>query len=217
MTRSAQLPDPDHHHTLTSICPNMPRSKHPDPAEQAIARVGTQFSRLHIYQHHTTLNLKDSEETTRTLKLKLSFLAHDLRTFQSNPNAEARLSTSIVSHNIGPLLTESEAVRALATPLHTFRPMAHNPMRKCDENDSKSLGTFLDERLAEIVLNRAKNNKECGKTPDFVLCASHDLAPLLQVALGLKRGFDDAKEFKSAYKQWDRVQCNDKSMNIIDQ
>ena len=37
-----------------------------------------------------------------------------------------------------------------------------------------------------------------------MLCTSHDLAPLLQGALGLERGFDDAKEFKNAYKRWNK-------------
>ena len=43
-----------------------------------------------------------------------------------------------------------------------------------------------------------------GDKPDFVLCTSHDLAPLLQAALGPERGFDEAKEFKRSYRYWSR-------------
>ena len=103
-------------------------------------------------------------------------------------------------------MTESEAVKALATLLSTFRSLSRNPKPRYDENVSKSLGAFLDEQMSVIVRNRAKN-RGGDKKPDFVLCTSHDLAPLLQTALGLERGFDEAKEFKSAYKKWDRAQC----------
>jgi hypothetical protein len=76
------------------------------------------------------------------LKLRLSFLAHDLRTFPSNPHAKARLSASIAPHSIGPpYLTEQEAVEALATPLHKFRS---NPKCKFPENVLETLGAFLD-------------------------------------------------------------------------
>ena len=78
------------------------------------------------------------------LKLRLSFLAHDLHTFPSNPCAKARLSASIAPHSIGPpYLTEQEAVEALATPLHKFRSI-NNPKCKFPENVLETLGTFLD-------------------------------------------------------------------------
>ena len=70
-----------------------------------------------------------------TLKLRLSFLAHDLCTFQSNPRAEACLLASVAPHNIGPpYLTEHEA---LATPLHNFRSTNNlkcNPPQGCLRN-----------------------------------------------------------------------------------
>jgi hypothetical protein len=134
------------------------------------------------------------------LKLRLSFLAHDLRTFQSNPRAEARLSASVAPHNIGPpYLTEQEAFEALETPSHKFRSI-DNPKCKFSEDVSETLGTFLDRRLGEVLHRRHANNGD----KDFVLCTSHDLAPILQAALGLERGFDDAKEFKRAYKHWSK-------------
>ena len=137
------------------------------------------------------------------LKLRLSFLAHDLRTFQSNPCAEARLSTSIALHNIGPpYLNEQDAVVALGTPLHKFRSI-DNPKSKFpgDVSVLETLGTFLDKRLGEVLHKRHSNS---GDKPFFVLCTSHDLAPLLQTALGLEPGFEDAKEFKRSYKDWSR-------------
>jgi len=85
------------------------------------------------------------------LKLRLSFLAHDLRTFQSNPRAEARLSNSTIPHNIGPpYLTECEAIEALATPLHELRSI-RNPRYEFTEDGSEKLGTFLDKRLGEVL------------------------------------------------------------------
>jgi len=132
------------------------------------------------------------------LKIRLSFLAHDLRTFQSNNHANDRLSASVAPHNIGPpYLTEQEALEALATPLHKFRS-TNNPNHKFSE---EKLGTFLDKGLREVLHKRHTKN---GNKPDFVLCTSHDLAPLLQAALGLERGFDDAKEFKRSYKAWSK-------------
>jgi hypothetical protein len=138
--------------------------------------------------------------------LKLSFLAHDLRTFEGSHNAQARLSKSTVPNNVGPpYLTESEAKKALSTPLHAFRPVARNPKQRSDGDDSKTLSEFLDQRLRVIIENRrAKTDREGSEVPDFVLCTSHDLAPLLQAALGLERRFDGAKDFKKAYKLWDK-------------
>jgi hypothetical protein len=130
------------------------------------------------------------------LKIRLSFLAHDLRTFQSNNHANDRLSASVAPHNIGaPYLTEQEALEALATPLHKFRSISNH-------FSEETLGTFLEKGLREVLHKR--QTPKNGNKPDFVLCASHDLAPLLQAALGLERGFDDAKEFKRSYKAWSK-------------
>ena|ERR1700722_9378817 len=148
----------------------------------------------------TSLAKKDP---TPILKLKLSFIAHDLRTFQSNPHARARLEASVSRHNIGPpYLTESEADRALSTPLHAFRLFTCNLPKHYEDDSSANLGMFLDERLEELMQSRRKKSLE---KPDFVLCTSQDLAPLLQTALGLERGFDNSKEFKNAYTRWDRA------------
>ena len=66
---------------------------------------------------------------------------------------------------------------------------------------SETLGTFLDKRLGEVLHRRHASN---GDKQDFVLCTSHDLAPLLQAILDLERGFDDVKEFKHLYKHWSK-------------
>lgn len=56
--------------------------------------------------------------------------------------------------------------------------------------------------VEKIVSRRRQNQLVEGKAPDFVICTSHDLLPILQAALRLDRGFDDSKSFKSSYKQW---------------
>jgi len=54
-----------------------------------------------------------------------------------------------------------------------------------------------------VSRRKQKNQHDEGNTvPDFVICTSHDLLPILRAALGLDRGFDDSKSFKSSYKKW---------------
>lgn len=103
------------------------------------------------------------------MRLKLSFLVHDLRTFKDNSEAENHLNTSL--HHIGlPYLTE-----ALATPLGVFRALSE--IFKHDVDDQETLGAFLDDRMQEIFHNRRlKGRKEVAKH-DPVLCTSHDLEP----------------------------------------
>ena len=76
---------------------------------------------MRIYEFQSIHQLHRQKKTP-ILKLKLSFMAHDLRTFQSNPPAKVRLEPSVSRHNIAlAYLAESEAARALATPPHAFR------------------------------------------------------------------------------------------------
>lgn len=135
------------------------------------------------------------------MRLQLSFLVHDLRTFKDNPEAENRLNTSTSLHHIGPpYLTDLEATEALTTPLCAFRALSKN--YKHDVDDQESLGTFLDARMQAVILSRRLKRGEGGAKPDFVLCTSHDLEPMMKTALCLERRFGSSKVFKSAYEKW---------------
>ena len=136
------------------------------------------------------------------MSLRLSFLAHDLRTFKDNPEAENRLgNTSTLLHHIGPpYLTDLEATQAFATPLHTFRSLSTN--YKCIADDEESLGEFLNSRMQAVIQSRRLKRRERGATLDFVLCTSHDLEPMMKTALGLEWRFARSKMFKHAYEKW---------------
>ena len=118
------------------------------------------------------------------MRLQLSFLVHDLRTFRDNPEAENHLNTSTSLHHIGPpYLTDLEATEALATPLCAFRALSKN--YKCDVDNQESLGTFMDGRMQTVIQSRRLKGGEGGTKPDFVLCTSHDLDPFYEVYLHL--------------------------------
>jgi hypothetical protein len=135
------------------------------------------------------------------MRLKLSFLVHDLRTFKDNPEAENRLNNSISLHHIGPpYLTDLEATEALATPLGAFRALSKNSKHNVD--DQETLGTFMDNKMQEIFQNRRLKGREGGAKHDFVLCTSHDLEPMMKTALCLECRFGSSKQFKCAYANW---------------
>jgi hypothetical protein len=131
------------------------------------------------------------------MRLQLSFLVHDLRTFKDNPDA-VKLNNSTSLHHVGPpYLTDLEAVEALTTPIHAFHALSKNHSYKKD--DSETLGMYLDARMQEVIQGRRSRGAEGA---DFILCTSHDLEPIMKTALGLEGEFGKTKIFKSAYKQW---------------
>lgn len=135
------------------------------------------------------------------MRQKLSFLVHDLRTFKDNPATENRLNSSTSLHHIGPpYLTDLEATDALVTSLSAFRVLSTN--YKPDADDQTSLGTFLDARTQAVIESRCLKRGEGGVKPDFVLCTSHDLEPMMKTALGLEWRFASSKVFKRAYEKW---------------
>ena len=106
-------------------------------------------------QEHT------DQEKLKAMRLKLSFLVHDLRPFKDNPEAENHLNSSTSLHHIGPpYLTDLEATEALATPLCAFRALSENV--KHDVRDQETLGKFLDDRMQEIFQNRRLKGREGG-------------------------------------------------------
>ena len=137
------------------------------------------------------------------LRASLSFLALDLRIYQSSPPAEKRLLLSVWRHCIGPpyLADELETKAALDC---TIGDLGY---KGTDEISVMTLGAYLDQE-AEKLMNarRLKATIPLGvdDSHDFVLCTSHDLAPILQRALGLDKGFHQSKAFKKAHKAWER-------------
>ncbi|OSD03028.1 hypothetical protein PYCCODRAFT_1434904 [Trametes coccinea BRFM310] len=143
-----------------------------------------------------------------TIRQKLAFLCHDLRTFSANEDAEMRLNTSVHTHFLGPpYLTESQAelvqsclLFKLRLPNHigAQRPSQASELSSATDTDGeKTLRVFLDERTAALVAARKAKSEN-----DFVLCTSHDLAPLLQEACGFSKQHFETRAFKDAYKRW---------------
>ncbi|KAH9850559.1 hypothetical protein C2E23DRAFT_834424 [Lenzites betulinus] len=141
------------------------------------------------------------------VRQRLAFLCHDLRTFTSNPEAAQRLNTSVYPHFIGPpYLTEEEAQFAIAHDVRTLRGAGSaSPPDETAHNvgGSKTLATFLEEGVAALVAARkAKGDGEGRGGRDFVLCTSHDLAPLLQEACGFSKEYFETRAFKDLYQRW---------------
>lgn len=137
------------------------------------------------------------------LRAKLSFLALDLRIYQSSPSAEKRLSLSVWRHCIGPpyLANELETKAALDCTIGDL-----GGYKGIDETSVMTLGAYLDQEVEKLMTAwRLKATPlNADDSHDFVLCTSHDLAPILQRALGLNKGFHESKDFKKAYKTWER-------------
>ena len=111
-------------------------------------------------------------------------------------------------HFIGPpYLTEQDAQTALSSTLQALR---NADSRRVPDSDagvagSITLSAFLEERTAEVIAAReAKRSSESGgKARDFVLCTSHDLAPILLEACGFPKEYFETRAFKDAYKRWE--------------
>ncbi|KAI8996375.1 hypothetical protein BD414DRAFT_520288 [Trametes punicea] len=143
------------------------------------------------------------------VRQQLAFLCHDLRTFTGNPAAAQRLNTSVYPHFIGPpYLSEEEAQFALSSNVSTLRGAGTaqpDGGSGAVEDESKTLMQFLEEGLTSLMAaRRNKDNEEKGGGRDFVLCTSHDLAPLLQEACGFTKQQFETRAFKDAYKGWEK-------------
>lgn len=74
-----------------------------------------------------------------------------------------------------------------------------------ESGGSKTLATFLEDGVANLVAARdAKSDSDNRGMRDFVLCTSHDLAPLLQQACGFSKEHFGTRAFKDAYKRWEK-------------
>ncbi|KAL7280824.1 hypothetical protein ACG7TL_005768 [Trametes sanguinea] len=124
-----------------------------------------------------------------TIRQRLAFLCHDLRTFSANEDAELRLNTSLHTHFLG---------RPTSRRARRSSPSQASELSSATDTDGeKTLRVFLDERTAALVAARKAKSEN-----DFVLCTSHDLAPLLQEACGFSKQHFETRAFKDAYKRW---------------
>ncbi|KAI0324578.1 hypothetical protein GY45DRAFT_1331391 [Cubamyces sp. BRFM 1775] len=168
-------------------------------------------------QSGDTVEQKDAAQgLSEDIRRHLGFLCHDLRTFTSNRGAADRLNASVHPHFIGPpYLTEQDATTALSSTLQALRNAdcrrdAHVPNSELDTGvgaaGSITLSAFLEQRTAEVIAAReAKRSGEGGKARDFVLCTSHDLAPILVEACGFPKEYFETRAFKDAYKRWETM------------
>lgn len=60
------------------------------------------------------------------------------------------------------------------------------------------------KNLMDAKQTKFERDVVSGSMPDYVLCTSHDLAPILQAALSVEKGFAESKAFKQAYKEWQK-------------
>lgn len=137
------------------------------------------------------------------IRKKLSFLAHDMRTFSTNGKAESRLSTSIWPHGVGPpYLAEDKVDVALSLTLSELRSPARVPRTQVDPIGNLTLSEFITKEVEKVIAGRRQ--KQTSNDVDFVLCTSHNLAPIIQEALGLEKGYHESKSFKKGYKAWEK-------------
>ncbi|KAI9064157.1 hypothetical protein FKP32DRAFT_1591568 [Trametes sanguinea] len=166
----------------------------------------------HTDMDRTSVNgeATQTDKEIESIRQRLAFLCHDLRTFSANEDAELRLNTSVHTHFLGPpYLTESQTDLVQSCPLSKLRLPNHNqaqstpsagetsPSSASDPDGDKTLSAFLDARMAALVAARKAKSEN-----DFVLCTSHDLAPLLQEACGFSKQHFETRAFKDAYKRW---------------
>ncbi|KAI0723468.1 hypothetical protein C8Q76DRAFT_723011 [Earliella scabrosa] len=158
----------------------------------------------------------------------LAFLCHDLRTFSANADAAARLNASVHAHFLGaPYLSAADAdfvhscaLSALRLGLGESDPLAERggsgsgPQAQAQvagrQPEPETLPQFLEKSMDALMQTRkAKSERDAAdgggkQARDFVVCTSHDLAPLLQEACGFPKQYFETRAFKDAYKRWEK-------------
>ena len=99
---------------------------------------------------------------------KIHVLLYDLRHFEQSSISRSRLETVIDPSYLGePYFNQVEAEKIKGARL---------------EGD-KTLSALIEETLNERLDRRAKKRVQSG---DYRICAAHDIAPILEKALGIK-------------------------------
>jgi hypothetical protein len=119
---------------------------------------------------------------------KIHVLIYDLRNFQANSACRERLETVIDASYLGsPYFTPAEA-----TMVKSFQVG--------ESNGSIILVEVIEDTLKERLERRMKKRVHNG---DFRVCAAHDVAPVLEKALGVKeKDLMRNKEFVESVENW---------------
>ncbi|KAH7383571.1 hypothetical protein BKA64DRAFT_760358 [Cadophora sp. MPI-SDFR-AT-0126] len=127
---------------------------------------------------------------------KLHVLIYDLHNFRTAPHSQARLDSITSTSYVGPpYFTAAEAQMIKSTRIDTS-PAVHPGVKKAkspsqsqsesqaqsEQQNMKRLEVVIEETLNERLERRLKKREESG---DFRVCAAHDLAPILEKALGV--------------------------------
>lgn len=101
---------------------------------------------------------------------KIHVFVYDLRNFQDNSKARARLDAIQDPSYIG---------------MPYFDPIEVQQLKACivDATDNKTLETLIKDTLKERLERRNKKRVESG---DYRICAAHDLAPIFETAFNIK-------------------------------
>ncbi|KFZ05647.1 hypothetical protein V501_08156 [Pseudogymnoascus sp. VKM F-4519 (FW-2642)] len=105
-----------------------------------------------------------------SLWYKIHVLVYDLRNFQENPMAQARLDAV-------------EDLLYIGAPY--FDPVEVQQLKACivDATNSKSLEMLIEDTLRERLERRMKKRVDSG---DYRICAAHDIAPIFEKAFSIK-------------------------------
>ena len=99
---------------------------------------------------------------------KLHVLSYDLRHFEQNHVSQSRLETVVDPLYLGePYFDHDEAEKIKGARLE----------------EDKTISALIEETLKERLNRRMKKRAESG---DYRVCAAHDVAPILERALGIK-------------------------------
>ncbi|KAK0128809.1 hypothetical protein ONS95_000759 [Cadophora gregata] len=149
-----------------------------------------------------TSSVADLRNNTK-LWYKINVFIYDLHNFRDKPQSQERLNSIIDISYIGlPYFTPREAhtikstLVDVSTPVHPGKKKVQKKAQSQPQFESQSKSEVPEnklnlERLEEVIqqtLNerlerRIKKREESG---DFRVCAAHDLAPILEKALGIK-------------------------------
>ena len=118
--------------------------------------------------------MDDSSTSLPELKMdsniwyKIHVLLYDLRHFEQSNISQSRLETVIDPSYLGePYFNPEEAEKIKGARL----------------DGDKTLSALIEETLDERLNRRMKKRVESG---DYRVCAAHDVAPILEKALGIK-------------------------------
>jgi len=99
---------------------------------------------------------------------RIHVLLYDLRHFEQSNVSRSRLETVVDPSYLGePYFNQDEAEEIKGTHL----------------NGDKAMSALIEEILNERLNRRMKKRVESG---DYRVCAAHDVAPILEKALGIK-------------------------------